>query len=80
VAKHADANRVWVRIKLADGQVQVMIEDDGRGFVPATQAGGDGLENMRRRAATIGAEFELRSVPGHGTTVAWKLPQNHPQG
>jgi len=86
VAKHAEASRVWVRVKAEEGGVRFVIKDDGCGFVPGTPAGGDGLENMRRRAAAIGAEFELRSAPGKGTTVIWKLPldlpvtppQNHP--
>ena len=66
----------------------VVIEDDGSGFIPAEKTGGDGLYNMRRRASAIGAEFELRSTPGKGTAITWKLPlapaalpaQNHPQG
>ncbi len=66
----------------------VVIEDDGHGFIPAEKTGGDGLDNMRRRASVIGAEFELRSTPGKGTAITWKLPlalvafpaKNHPQG
>lgn len=86
VAKHAGASQVWVRVKVQGGSVQFVIEDDGRGFVPGAQPGGDGLENMRRRAEIIGAKFELGSTPGQGASVTWKLPldpivplpQNHP--
>jgi signal transduction histidine kinase/ligand-binding sensor domain-containing protein len=74
VAKHANASRVWVRIKVVNGNLMVMIEDDGRGFFPSVHTGGDGLGNMRRRSATIGAEFELSSTPGKGTSISWKLP------
>ena len=88
VAKHAGASQVWVRVKVQGGSVQFVIEDDGRGFVPGAQPGGDGLENMRRRAEIIGAKCELGSTPGQGASVTWKLPldpivplpQNHPSG
>ena len=36
--------------------------------------GGQGLLNMRDRAADIGAELSLRSTPGHGTTVQLWMP------
>ena len=86
VAKHAFATRVWVRVKVEGRIAQFAIEDDGRGFVLGEKTGGDGLGNMRQRSATIGAEFELRSTLGKGTSVTWKLPlapaivlpQNHP--
>jgi signal transduction histidine kinase len=74
VAKHAAASRVWVRVKLEKDFVRFVIEDNGCGFAPRTQTGGDGLENMRQRAAAIGVEFELRSTPGQGTSVTLKLP------
>jgi signal transduction histidine kinase/ligand-binding sensor domain-containing protein len=86
VAKHAGARQVWVRVKAGDDSVQFVIEDDGCGFAPGAGTTGDGLENMRRRSAAIGAKFELHSTPGQGTSVTWKLPlhpagplpQNHP--
>jgi signal transduction histidine kinase len=86
VAKHAGGSRVWVRVRVEQGVAQFVVEDDGRGFMLEAPPGGDGLGNMRRRAAAIGAEFELRSTPGKGTVVSWKLPltpaagatQNHP--
>ena len=41
------------------------IADDGIGFDPRnTRQGGMGLENMRSRAAEIGADIEINSSPG----------------
>ncbi len=58
----------------ADG-LRVEIADDGAGFDPAARANGHGLGNLRERAATMHAQLDLQSNPGHGTTVRLDLPR-----
>ena len=71
VAKHAEAERVRVRLRYSRKLVQLEVEDDGRGFDPdAVPAGHFGLGIMRERAAAIGARLRVASRPGGGTTVA----------
>ena len=71
VQKHAAADRV--RVSLRDGAETILtIEDDGKGFVVETVAGGHGLHNMANRARQSGGVFEIRSRPGQGTTVIVK--------
>ncbi|MEW6158450.1 MAG: two-component regulator propeller domain-containing protein [Verrucomicrobiota bacterium] len=78
VLKHAKAKRVQVRIRALRNQLNVIIQDDGIGFVrEASSSRGDGLENMRRRLAEIGGTMELSSCPGHGTRVELVLPLKH---
>lgn len=68
-ARHAKANRVSVRLA-PDGERWLLeIADDGIGFDPTTQSGGNGLDSMRRRARLIGAELEFESMPATGTNV-----------
>jgi len=46
------------------------IRDDGRGFDrSAVDIGGQGLNNMKLRAAAIGGRFELATAPGAGTVI-----------
>ena len=49
------------------------ISDDGKGFdplhVPSNGGGGNGLPNMHKRAAELGAALALTSRPGQGATV-----------
>jgi len=73
-AKHASASHVWVRVKVFGTAAHFIIEDDGLGFTPEAKTCGDGLKNLRDRAAAIGVEFELRSQLGEGTFVSWKVP------
>jgi signal transduction histidine kinase len=59
-------------LETRDQAVILVIEDDGVGFDPSdadVDARGVGLLGMRERAALIGAEFQLESKPGDGTSI-----------
>lgn len=67
--QHADATTIRLGITLDHGQVQLQIEDDGRGFELRKARCGMGLTGMRERASEIGAKFQLASKPGRGTRI-----------
>jgi signal transduction histidine kinase len=67
--KHAGARRAGVRIGERSGERFVSVVDDGSGFDEQDIAAGQGLKNMRARAASIGGGFRLVSAPGRGTTL-----------
>ena len=69
VRKHAGARRAEVWIGERAGRRVVRVRDDGVGFDGKDVAAGQGMKNMRRRAATIDGGFSLRSRPGRGTAV-----------
>jgi signal transduction histidine kinase len=73
-ATHARASSVRVLTELGPDDLTLVVEDDGRGFDPAsTRAGRHGLTGMRERAQLAGGELEIRSAPGAGTTVRLRL-------
>jgi signal transduction histidine kinase len=74
VTKYADASQVSVRLLEDDGTVMFAVEDDGRGFDLATAGRGAGLQNMADRVEALGGTVEVRSSPGHGTTIVGRLP------
>jgi signal transduction histidine kinase len=88
--KHADARRIAVNIETlndssSSGCGCISVEDDGKGF-PLASSGAAverqaarGLRNMRSRAASCGAAFELVSGAG-GTSVRLTLPRRFPDG
>jgi signal transduction histidine kinase len=79
VKKHANANRVLVRLRVEGDTFSVEIQDDGAGFdAEATQrrreAGHMGLLNMQERAELMGGRFTIQSQPGAGTRVRLDIP------
>jgi two-component system, NarL family, sensor histidine kinase UhpB len=72
VARHSGARHAWVDLRGTGGRTAVRIADDGRGFEPATTAGGRrglGVAGMRERALLAGGRLDVRSRLGAGTTI-----------
>jgi signal transduction histidine kinase len=69
VRKHAEASRAEVLIGPRGADRVVVVRDNGSGFDGETDPAGQGLKNLRQRAATIGGAFALRSTPGKGTAL-----------
>lgn len=75
VVRHSQATEAWLRFKVAAGRLRIVVEDNGRGFNPATTlAGGDGLENLRARLGGVGGTCRIVSRPGGGTVVELEIP------
>jgi signal transduction histidine kinase len=73
VASHARASRVRVLFDFGRERMQVVIDDDGVGFDPATTLAtpGDhlGLVGMKERAEGLGATLAVESKIGIGTQI-----------
>lgn len=75
--RHADPDRVLIRIEARDGSVVGTVQDDGRGFDPVERersGGGLGLLGMTERAALVGGRVAVDSEPGRGTVVEVEIP------
>ncbi|HEX4350931.1 MAG TPA: two-component regulator propeller domain-containing protein, partial [Verrucomicrobiae bacterium] len=79
IFKHANATEVWLRAVGNDQALEVIIEDNGRGFASAPDnALADGLRNMQQRMAEIDGTFRVESQPGSGTKIILRLPWPKP--
>ena len=76
VLKHAEATGVRVRLREIEGQVELSIADDGRGFDPERPRGrgGVGLVSMRERASALGGATTIEANAGGGTRVVVRVP------
>jgi len=81
--RHGQAKNVDVRLEADAENVQLVVEDDGRGFrisepfatpAPSSESSGMGLRIMRYRAHTVGGEVYIDSEPGRGTKVRVVCP------
>jgi signal transduction histidine kinase len=77
VLKHAGATRATVSLAYDDGQLQLGVADDGRGF-NADAASDGGLAGLRDRIRALGGTVTIASRPGHGTRIAASLPVGEP--
>jgi len=75
-ARHASATKVVLSVGTADGEVRLEVADDGVGFDAAAPrpAGHHGLDNMRRRAESLGGRLRVESGKGGGTRIIVALP------
>jgi signal transduction histidine kinase len=71
--KHAQAKHAEVRVRYADGHVEVEVSDDGRG-AGSEPGGGHGLVGMRERVSVYGGELETGPRPEGGYRLHARLP------
>ncbi len=84
IARHANAQNVFVILRADNNYIIVDMEDDGDGFdvntlfQQAVHAGKDfrglGLLGMKERASLMGGSLEIHSAPDCGTRVSLKVP------
>jgi PAS domain S-box-containing protein len=90
VAKHAGAGQVSVRLRWSSDSVEILVADNGKGFLPAGAFGmspkngvpeshdGFGLFNIQERVSDLGGRLQIRSAPLRGTSVKIRLPLDAP--
>ena len=67
--KYANPSHVKVLIKEFNRNLKIQIIDDGSGFNLNAVDFGNGINNMRKRATEINAEFNLESKLNEGTII-----------
>jgi len=67
--KHAACRKVNINLQKEETLLRITAEDDGKGFDIQKASTGIGLQNMKRRAEQLNANFQLDSKLGEGTTM-----------
>jgi signal transduction histidine kinase len=73
LVKYSHADRALFSIKGERNNLTMIIQDNGQGFDTKQPTEGNGLNNMKKRAQEMGAEFSINSRPGIGTTIQLKI-------
>ncbi|NML67100.1 tetratricopeptide repeat protein [Hymenobacter sp. RP-2-7] len=77
VVKHAQAQQIRVRLRLLGPLLELEVCDDGRGIAAVPRVGGQGLRNMRMRAAAVGGSVSVvtaADVVMPGVQLTARLP------
>jgi two-component system sensor histidine kinase UhpB len=70
IVKYSNASRASFHISSDDRNVKLVIRDNGVGFnIESATDGGNGIKNMKRRAAEIGGQLTIESAEGKGTNI-----------
>lgn len=80
VSRHSGAKEAWVRLHFQPEQLELEVEDHGKGLAPAEGQTGIGLVAMRERAEILGGELTVSplgmpSSNGTGTLVRLRIPR-----
>jgi hypothetical protein len=79
VIKHARAERALVHMSAVNGELSLLVHDDGTGL-STTNGNGQGLTNLRDRVDAVGGRLRVDGRPGEGTSVSAELPVGAPDG
>jgi signal transduction histidine kinase len=72
IVKHAFASTAGIALSTSDGQLSVLVHDNGVGL--SNGSNGHGLTNLRDRVEALGGSISVNGPPGTGTTLHARLP------
>lgn len=76
IARHAQAEHVWILLKCRDNKLVLRVADDGNGMSAAQKIKRNsyGIMGMQERVRCLGGILDFSSVAGEGTSVEVVLP------
>ncbi len=84
VVKHSGVHEAYLRMTRSNGDIEVVVSDEGRGFDPAKVAAGPtsevgfGLYSIRERLDLMGGRMEIRTAAKEGSSFRLILPAGEP--
>jgi signal transduction histidine kinase len=77
IIKHSGASYCSVHCQVADGDFQLVVQDNGEGITPEADGRldrGHGMATMKQRAKQLQGQCLVESGPGYGTVIRLTLP------
>jgi signal transduction histidine kinase len=73
-AKYSEASKIEIQLKRDNGSLQLLVQDNGKGFDVETSVRGNGLINMADRTKSMNGAWKQSSTPGKGTSIDVRIP------
>jgi signal transduction histidine kinase len=80
VTRHSGAKEAWVRLRFLPEQLELEVEDHGKGIGAAGAQQGIGLVAMRERAELVGGRIDFLRPEQNGTLVRLIVPRESVDG
>jgi hypothetical protein len=74
VIKHASASHLHLIATQQGNEVEIRIDDNGKGFDPVTTVPGRGMKSLRKRTSELGGRLDFQTAHPQGTSVRLRLP------
>ncbi len=78
VVRHSGAHEAWVRLRFLPAELQLEVEDHGKGFLAGAPSKGIGLVAIRERTELLAGTIEFVHPPEGGTVVRLSVPRDGP--
>ncbi len=69
---HSECTEITLDALVKGKKLEMTLKDNGRGFCMENMKNGNGLDNIKNRAKTIGGFLRIDSKTGEGTTVQFE--------
>lgn len=74
IIKHSGASKVTILLLQTEGETELRIEDNGKGFDPLVRSNGIGLNNIASRVKAFSGRLSVDSGPGRGCRLEVQFP------
>ncbi|TMI86494.1 MAG: hypothetical protein E6H06_20855, partial [Bacteroidetes bacterium] len=74
IHKHASAKNIYIKIAVSNGILNMLIEDDGKGFNPNITTHRNGLKNLQTRVKKWNGGLKIDTATGKGTRIEIMMP------
>jgi len=75
IMKHAEATKINIHLHYNSNQLNLSIEDNGKGFLKDEKKHGTGLNNIKKRTSLLKGIFSINSGK-EGTQITITIPNN----
>jgi signal transduction histidine kinase len=73
IIKYSDATKAMIRVSYRNEWLELLLEDNGKGFDSTGSFSGNGLPGMKNRAGMMQADLVIQSAAGQGTKILLRL-------
>ncbi|MBS1598942.1 MAG: hypothetical protein JST75_12020 [Bacteroidetes bacterium] len=76
LVKYANATKAYIEVNFKEGVLEILVNDNGKGFIMQEYFTGNGLLGMKNRAELMHASLHIDAALNKGTTIRLRIKIN----